>query len=312
MRFGKSELAGQMPAHDVAVEQRHGPTALLDELAVDDLRQRRLARTRQSSEEKRYSLPAARAVDLAQRVDHLRKREPLWNLFSPRKAPRQLLRVQVLMAHAGRLRVLDRHELPTRRHVCDLFVGYRLDTQLVSMALEQLLGGGRRIEPLPGTLPARRTAVVRPDHEVRATVVLRDDRMPQHFAGTRHAHGNWQQRQRRQAVGIVPPDSLIALHPRVVAQIPRPRLAHRRVEQNMRIDLPRSAHRELIVAPVHRLTGMAGDDAPPAHLGELMAQLLGTVTQLLVVVVSGQLHAFEGSADVIAPRLLVEVAHPWV
>ena len=56
VRLGEPQLAREVMAHDVTVEEGDRAPALLDELAVHDLGQRRLSGARQSGEEQRDAL----------------------------------------------------------------------------------------------------------------------------------------------------------------------------------------------------------------------------------------------------------------
>ena len=76
----EAELARQILANDVAVQQADRPTASLHELDHERVRDRRFAGTRQAREKHRETLLVARRMRAPQFGNDFREREPLGNL----------------------------------------------------------------------------------------------------------------------------------------------------------------------------------------------------------------------------------------
>ena len=156
---------------------------------------------------------------------------------------------------------------------------------------------------------AARSRVVAADDEVRAAVVLPDDRVPHRLARSAHAHRQRQQRQQRRPGRIAVQQRLVAADAGVVVDVARLRHPHHRVNQQVGLDLLRRAQRQLLVRPVHRVARLERNDARPPQLGELGPQLRRGVAQEPVVVVRDGLHAGQRAADVVRLRPLEQVRH---
>ena len=324
--LGETQFAGQVLAHDVAVQQGHGPAAGLHQLGVDDLGEGGLARTGQAGEEQGEALPAARREHAAQFAHHLGVAEPFRDVVSQREVALQLCvgvfaAVQSFLLDPG-----DRQETVLARYVALCLDREHLDLQFLLVLAQQFLGGVRRVEistSLTPTLSRRergfsacswrgRIGVLGTHDQVGTAIVLVHDGVPQGFARAGHAHGQGQQRQRGQVVGKVAADGLVAVYPRVIVQVARLGHAHGRVQQDVPPDVLGRPQADLALQAVHGLAGLEGHHLAPAHLGEQGAQFLGRVPQGLEFVVHRQLDALQGATDVGVLHLFVEIAHTGV
>ncbi len=118
-------------------------------------------------------------------MDHVGVGEPFGNVRTFTKPAPELGAGQtqdpVTVWHAG-----PGHVFTAVLVVHDFLERHEPDPDLVLVLLDQLLGVVRSIEGLPG--PVSRTRVVAADDEVRAAVVLADDRVPERLARPGHAH----------------------------------------------------------------------------------------------------------------------------
>jgi hypothetical protein len=287
VRLGEAQLAGQVLAHDVAVEQGHRAAARLHQLGVDDLGERRLAGAGQAGEEQGEALPAARRVDLAQFAHHLGVAEPVRDVVAEGQVLLQLGVGVFVAVQALLLDLRDGQEAVLARHVALGLDGDHLDVQFVLVPGEQFLGGIGGVEalaPSPWLAVAvaarrRRVGVLGPHDQVRAAIVLVHDGVPQGLARAGHAHGQRQQRQGGQVVGEVAADGLVAVHARVVVQVAGLGHAHGGVQQDVAADLLGRLQGDVALQAVHGLAGLEGHHLAPAHLGEQGAQFLGGVPQ---------------------------------
>ena len=176
------------------------------------------------------------------------------------------------------------------------------------MLLHELLRVVRAVERLAGAVLARARVIAAHD-EVRAAVVLADDRVPHGLARTAHAHRERQQAQRGRLLGIRLHEMLVAAHAREVVDVARLRHADDRLDQQVRLDVLRRAERELLVRAMHRVARLERDDLAPAELLEAVAHLLRRVAQVLEVVVARRLDAAELAAEVDVVAAAHEIAH---
>ena len=176
------------------------------------------------------------------------------------------------------------------------------------MPAQQLLGVVRTVERRARRVAAR-SGVVAADDEMRAAVVLADDRVPHRLARAAHPHGERQQRQQRRLARIAGQQRQIAANARVVVDVAGLRHADHGMNQEVGFDLLRRAQRQLLMRPVHRVARLERHDAHPPQLGELGPQLLRRVPQQPVVVVRHGPHAGQRAADVVRLRPLEEVRH---
>ena len=84
------------------------------------------------------------------------------------------------------------------------------------------------------------------------------------------------------------------------------------MDQHIRLTGPRGADSQLAVGAVHGVAGLEGDDARPAELLEVDAQLGGGVAQGDVVVVVEAGDGGDGPADVVAAGCCVQVFYGGV
>ena len=80
--------------------------------------------------------------------------------------------------------------------------------------------------------------------------------------------------------------------------------AHRRMDQQIRLNLLGGAHRQFDVSAMHRVAGLERDDLGPAHALKFRANVLRSQTQFAEIVVRGFLQSFDFSADVPRIRLV--------
>ena len=121
--------------------------------------------------------------------------------------------------------------------------------------------------------------MVAADDEVRAAVVLADDRVPQRLARTAHAHRQVQQAQHRGLLRVALEHVLVAAHAREVIDVAGLGHADDRMDQQVRLDVARRPERQLLVRAVHRVARLERDDLAPAELAETAAQLGRRVAQ---------------------------------
>ena len=145
------------------------------------------------------------------------------------------------------------------------------------MLLHELLRVVRAVERLAVAVVAG-TRVVTADDEMRAAVVLADDRVPDGLARTAHAHRERQQAQGRRLLGVRLQQVLVATDAREVVDVAGLRHADDGMDQQVRLDVLRRAERELLVRAVHRIAGLERDDTAPAELLKAIAKLLRSVS----------------------------------
>ncbi len=129
------------------------------------------------------------------------------------------------------VQILDVHDGFERDHA---------DPDLAGVRGDERLRGVRVVEWAPGCVVAG-SGVVAADDEVRAAVVLPDDRVPERFARPRHAHRERQEREPGRARRIVGQHGLIAVHPRVVIDVARTRHADGRMDEEIGANSARSS-----------------------------------------------------------------------
>ena len=113
--------------------------------------------------------------------------------------------------------------------------------------------------------------------EVRRTVVLADNGVPHGLAGAAHAHGEGQEAERGHAVGVPREECLVNAHAREVVDVTGLREAHNGMDQDVGLLGACSTDGQLAVSAVHGVAGLERDDALPAELVEVGAELGGSV-----------------------------------
>ncbi len=136
------------------------------------------------------------------------------------------------------------------------------------MLLEDLLRLIRPIERLSVSVFAR-SGVVAAHDEMRATVILADQCVPDGLAWTAHAHGQRQQGKFRSRLRELGEQQLVAAHTRVVIHIAGLRHAHHGMNQQVRLDLLGSAECQFDVGPMHGITRLERHYAAPALASKL-------------------------------------------
>ena len=120
----------------------------------------------------------------------------------------------------------------------------------------------------------------RPDDEVGAAVVLANQRVPDGFARSAHAHGEGDQGELGGAGRIFADEQLVAADAGEVIDVAGLGHADDRMNEEAGFDLLGGAEGKFDVRAVHRVAGLEGDDAAPAQAGELGAQLGGSQAQV--------------------------------
>ena len=163
-----------------------------------------------------------------------------------------------------------------------------------------------------GAVVAADPRVVAPDDEVRAAVVLAQDRVEHRLARPRVAHREREHRQQR-AIGreVLLEQHLVAAHPHRRRHVVALGLAHERVEQEA-VDRLEGGLDEVLVRAVHGVARLEAHDPAPAALVEQTPRLDG------IAVVRGE-RALDAAAREPHPpghsqilRSLVQVGDPRV
>ena len=306
----EAELAREVLADEVAVEDRDRPAAQLQQLDQQCVRDGRLARARESREEDREALPVARRMAAPELGGHVSEREPLGDVASVGQALPELGARDVQRALPFR-HLVDRH---VRVEVLDVdhhLERHHRDAQLRLVLPEQVLCVVGPVERRAARVAAR-PGVIAADDEVRAAVVLADDGVPDRLARPAHPHREGQQRQHRRLARVAVQQRLVAAHPRVVIDVPRLGHPHDGVDQQVRLRLLGRAQGQLLVGAVHRVAGLEGDHLRPTQLAELRPELGRTVPQQPVVVVRDGRDARHPSAHVAGAHRVQQMRHARV
>jgi len=123
--LAEAQLGTQVLANLVAVQQRHGLAAVLEQRDAERIGDGRLSGAAEASEEEREALVRRRRVGLAQDLDDGREREPLGNIEALVETATQLSAREILGRAAGRDvvdravlgEVLDPHHLLVHEHI---------------------------------------------------------------------------------------------------------------------------------------------------------------------------------------------------
>ena len=166
------------------------------------------------------------------------------------------------------------------------------------------------VEVLPRAVFAG-AGVVAPDDEVRRAVVLADDGVPDCFSRAAHAHGEREEAEDGHAVGVAGEEGLVDADAGEVVDVAGLGEADDGVDEDVGLAGAGGADGQLAVGAVHGVAGLEGDDAGPAELGEVRAELGRGVAQGDVVVVVEAVDGADGAADVVGVRRL-ELADGWV
>ena len=147
-----------------------------------------------------------------------------------------------------------------------------LHAELFFVLLHELLSVVRAVERLAGLVLAG-AGVIAANDEMRAAVILANDRVPDGFAWAAHPHGQRQEREHRGVLRIVSHERLVAADARVVVDVARLGHADDRMDEQVGAFFFRGAERELVVGAVHWIARLEGDDFRPATLAEFFAEL---------------------------------------
>ncbi len=196
----EAKLRGELAAHGLAEEHGHGPAALLVQRDLQGTRDLVLAAVLVARQEDGEALLGPGRVRLAQDRDDLGVREPLGDIAAAAEPGAQLGSRDVERADAlgdlvhGRVLVLV-------GQVGHHLEGHHLDPE-ARRGTSRPRTGRRRGRRNRRPCCSSRGRVVSADDEVRRTVVLADDGVPDGLAGAAHAHGQRQETENRHAVGV--------------------------------------------------------------------------------------------------------------
>ena len=296
MLFREAELAREVLAHHVAVQERGGAAAELQELQHQGVGDGRLAGAGEAGEEHREALALARRMGLAQLGHDLGKGEPIRDLEAGPEAAPELGARDRQHGLTG-LHLVGRQVLAAILDVDHLLERDHADAELGLEPAQHVLGVIRAVEVLAVAVLAGR-GVVAADDEVAAAEVLADDGVPHRLARAGHAHGERQQAQRRGLLGIALDDQLVAAGAREVIDVAGHGHAHDRMDEQVGLGALSRPIGHLLVRPVHRVPGLEGDDPGPAPGVELAPEILWAIAQVHEIVMRRPLDAAHAAAQV--------------
>ena len=140
-------------------------------------------------------------------------------------------------------------------------------------------------------------------------VVAADDAVPDRLARAAHAHGKVQQAQMRGRGRVFVQHCLIAAHAGEVVHIARLGHADDRMDQQVGLCLARGAEGQFLMGTVQRVAGLESDDAAPAQLAEMRAQLVRGVAAAAEIVMRRLLDAGDRAAQIDRACGIVQIVH---
>ena len=172
--LGEAQLAAEVLAHDVAIQQRNGAAAHFHQLDHEGIRDGGFAGSREPREEYGETLLAARRTGPAQFPDHFGKGEPLGDLQPFLQATAQFRAGDVEDGDIVAILDLVRgFVLGAFLHIDHVFEIDHFDAHFLLMLAEEVLRIIGAIEIFPGGVLAG-PGVVAPHDEMGASVVLAD------------------------------------------------------------------------------------------------------------------------------------------
>lgn len=272
---GEAQLGGELVADSVTQQQGDGATTLLVESDLQSTGDSVLAGVHVTGQEDGETLGVTGRVGLAQDLDNLGVGEPLGDVSTGAETTAQLSTgdVQGLDASGD---LVDGAVLVGVREVSDHLELDDLDTELILVLLNGVLSIVGAVEVLALGV-ATGTGVVTADNEVSGTVVLTDDSVPDGLTGTTHTHGKAEQTQNGHAVGVTGEEGLIGTDTSEVVNVTRLGQTNDGVDQDVSLARASRADGQLTVSTVHGVTGLESDNAGPAQLVEVNAELSGGV-----------------------------------
>ncbi len=145
--------------------------------------------------------------------------------------------------------------------------GHHGDADFRFVLLEEFLRLVRAVKRLAVGVLAR-TGMVAAHDQVRAAMILADQRVPDRLARSTHTHGKREERELLRPLRVLRTQQLIATHARVVVHIAGLGHTDHRVDQKVRFDLLGGAEGEFDVRAVHRIAGLEGYDTAPSEAGK--------------------------------------------
>ena len=175
------------------------------------------------------------------------------------------------------------------------------DADLVLELPDQILGVVRSVERLSVRVFAGSGMVAADDHVVRA-IIAPDDRVPERFSRTSHAHRKRQQRQDDAVrVVVVLRQRLVRAHPRVMVDVPRLCHADGRMQQQHAVDRGDGPLGQLLVHAVQRVARLERHHVLATGLRQHLPRLGRCAAQILKVVVPRELKHSDGARRVESP-----------
>ena len=293
----EAELGGELGAHGLAEEQGDGAAALLVEGDVERARDGVFARVGVAREEDGEALLVPRRVGFAQDAHDFRVGEPFRDVAAGAEAAAELRAGDVERADFLGHFVFGLVFVGVRE-VGHLLEGHDLDPEFVSVLLDGELGVVGAVDFLALPVLAR-AGVVTADDEVRGTVILADDGVPDGFAWAAHAHGQGKETEDSHSVRVAGEQGLVHTHASEVVDVTGLGHTDDGVDEHIGLPLASSADCELAVGAVHGVAGLESDHARPAELVEVQTELSGGIAQADVVVVHEAVDSLEFAADVV-------------
>lgn len=271
----EAELGRELVADGVTQQQGDGTTTLLVQGNLQSTGDGVLAGVHVTSEEDGETLGSARGVGLAQNLDNLGVGEPLGDVGAGAQTTAELGTgdVEGLDASGDLVNgavLIGIGEVGNHLEFDDL------DAELVLVLLDGVLGIVGAVEVLALGVGTR-TGVVTSDNEVGGTMVLADNGVPDGLTGTTHTHGQTEETQDGHAVGVAGEEGLVCADTGEVVNVTGLGETDNGVNQDIGLAGTGRADSQLTVGTVHGVTSLEGDDAGPAQLVEVDAQLCGGV-----------------------------------
>ena len=243
------ELGGELGTDSFSEEEGGGATPLLVEGHLESTSNGVFTRVEVSSEEDRESLGFTWRVRLPKDPNNLRVGEPLWDWCAVAEATAEFgTRNVKSLSSSGNL--VDRAVLICVWEVGHHLEGNNLNAQFLSVLLYRVLGIIRPIEfNTLGVLSG--SSVVTSNNEVRSSVILTNDSVPDCFTWTTHSHGKREKAENSHSVGVAREKRLVYSHPGEVINVARLGEPDDRVNKHIGLSGTGSADCELPVCTMH-------------------------------------------------------------
>ena len=287
---GEAELGGELVADGVTEKEGDGAATLLVQGHLESAGNGILAGVHVTGQEDGETLGSARGVGLAEDLDNLGVGEPLGDVGTGTETAAELSAGDVQGLDAlGNL--VDGTVLVGVGQVGDHLELDDLDAELILVLLDGVLGIVGAVEVLALGVGTR-TGVVTADNEVRGTVILTDNGVPDGLTRTTHTHSQTQKTQDGHAVGVTGQESLVGADTGEMVNVTGLGETDNGVDQDIGLARAGRADGQFTVSTVHGVTGLESDNAGPAQLVEVNAQFSGSVLGLISFQFQSQLYRF--------------------